>query len=96
MHAVPMSQVTGVSKTVPAVSGFIDSIHSGDESAKTRALSNIAKTENYILLSIVPANNSSDHTPSLRLQTISSSATILYTLDGSSPIPTNPNVKSAV
>ena len=86
LMSIQMKSVTGVSGIVPAVSGYIASVHSGDTSAKQRALKNIAKTENHILLSIVPHSNPGDHTPMVKLESISG-GNILYTLDGSSPIP---------
>ena len=61
---------------------------------KEVALSNVARTENHIVPTIIANPYASDHTPALKLKTVSP-ATILYTLDGSSPMLNNPNVRSA-
>lgn len=81
-----MKNVTGVSGVVPAVSGYIASIHANDLPRKATALKNIAKTENHLLASIVANPITTEHTPALHLESISG-GTILYTLDGSSPVP---------
>jgi hypothetical protein len=85
LTTIQMKNTTGVSAMVPAMSGYIASVHSGDTSAKQRSLINIAKTENHILATIVANPTTTDHTPALRLESLSG-GNILYTLDGSSPI----------
>ena len=72
---------------VPATSGYIASIHSGNTTNKTAALSNVMRTENHIIARIIPASDTNDHTPSLELTTNTPGATILYTFDFSSPVP---------
>lgn len=72
---------------VPATSGYIASIHSGNTTYKTAALSNVMRTENHIIARIIPASDTNDHTPSLELTTTTPGATILYTFDFSSPVP---------
>ena len=84
-YSIRMKDVTGISKIVPAASGYINSIHTGDSTQKTNALSNISRTENYIIARIVPSSNENDHTPSLELTASSPGASILYTFDLSSP-----------
>lgn len=85
-YSIRMKDVTGVSKIIPATSGYIASIHSGNPTQKTNALSNISRTENHIVARIIPSANTSDHTPSLELTASSPGASILYTLDLSSPM----------
>ena len=85
-----MNNVDDVSGMVPAVSGYIRSVHTGDATQKQTALSNIAKTENHILASIV-ADPGGSHLPALKLKSISGD--ILYTSDLSSPHPNNGSTK---
>ena len=66
-----MKDTTGVSKVMPAVSGYISSIHAGDEAKKRTALKNIAKTENHLLRTIIPNPDTNNHTPALKIQSIS-------------------------
>jgi hypothetical protein len=94
LTAIQMRDVTWVSQIVPAVSGYIGSVHSWSVTQKETSLSNIAKTENHITPIIVANPYTTDHTPALKLKTVSP-ATILYTLDGSNPTPSNPKVRSA-
>jgi hypothetical protein len=93
--SIQMKNITGVSSIVPAVSGYIRAIHTNDPTKKTTALRNIAKTENHLLASIVANPTNTDHTPALHLQSISG-GTILYTLDGSSPIAGASGTQSSV
>jgi replication fork clamp-binding protein CrfC len=86
LTSIQMKNVTGISQIVPSVSGYIASIHSWNQANKLASLSNIARTENHIVASIIPNPNQADHTPALKLTTVSSWSTILYTLDGSSPV----------
>ena len=60
-----MKDVSGVSKVVPAISGYIDAIHNGKQ--KTTSLENVYKTENHIIKKIVSSPNTTDHTPALEL-----------------------------
>lgn len=85
-----------MSKIVPATSGYITSIHSGNAANKTAALSKVAKTENHIMTHIIPANDTNDHAPSLELTTSTPGATILYTLDSSNPVPGGATTRSAL
>ncbi len=94
--SIRTKDITGISKVIPAISGYISSIHSGDEAKKMIALTNIAKTENHILPKIIASANPDDHTPALELTTSSPTSTILYTLDGSSPLPNGPTTKTAM
>ncbi len=71
VYGIQMKDTVGVSKVVPAVSGYIASVHAGDESKKRTALKNIAKTENHLLLTIIPNPDSNNHTPALKIQSIS-------------------------
>ena len=66
-----MKNTTGVSRVVPAVSGYIGSIHSGDDSKKHTALKNVAKTENHLLITIITNPDTNNHTPALKIQSIS-------------------------
>jgi hypothetical protein len=92
---IQMKNISGVSSIVPAVSGYIRAIHTGDQTKKIITLKNIAKTENHLLASIVANPTTTDHTPALRLDSVSG-GTILYTLDGSSPIPGASGTRSTV
>lgn len=76
-----------MSKIVPATSGYITSIHSGNTTNKTAALTNVMRTENHIIARIIPSKDPNDHAPLLELTTSTLGATILYTLDLSSPVP---------
>lgn len=89
MKNIPDDDVSGI---VPAVSGYIRSVHTGDSTQKQSALEKIAKTENHIIATII-ADPGWSHLPALKLKSISGD--ILYTLDLSSPLPNNSSTKIA-
>lgn len=97
IYSIAMKNVTDVSGVIPAVSGYIASVHSGDTTRKQTALRNIAKFENHLVLDITPNTlDTSSIDPVLQIQSISPDATIYYTLDGSSPRPGGATTFSAV
>ena len=85
LYSIRMKDVSGVSKVVPAISGYIDAIHNGKQ--KTTSLENVYKTENHIIKKIVSSPNTTDHTPALELSSSNPNWRIYYTLDLSSPVP---------
>lgn len=83
------SNTENVSPT-PMLSGYISAIHSNDQAQEQTAVENVLKRENHIISDIVSSTDMNSHDPMLRLRSISGDGMILYTLDGSSPLPESP------
>ena len=89
-----MKDAQGISAIVPFASGYIESVHSGDQQAKTESLLWNAQRENTIESSIgVNFENTKNYDPVLLLRSTHSQGIILYTLDGSVPSLENPSTR---
>jgi hypothetical protein len=82
----------GASLSLPGYKSYLESVYKGDGIAKWNAIKNLGKMQNHTIISIVPHPN--NHDPLLKIETIGSGS-ILYTLDGSSPLPGAPNTNVA-
>ena len=89
-----MKDAQGISAIVPFTSGYIDSVHSGDQQAKSESLLWNAQRENTIESSIgVNFENTKNYDPVLLLRSSHVQGVILYTLDGSMPSPENSSTR---
>lgn len=76
--------INTIAQTMPWWKDYMESIYSGDGTKRTKAIKTLAMMENHLILDIVA--NPNNHDPMLRIQSIAW-GTILYTLDGSTPLP---------
>jgi hypothetical protein len=76
--------INTITSSMPWWRDYMESVYSGDGARRTKAIKTLAKMENHLIRDIVA--NPNNHDPMLRIQSIAW-GTILYTLDGSTPLP---------
>ncbi|MBP9812294.1 hypothetical protein KBC86_02850 [Candidatus Gracilibacteria bacterium] len=74
--------------SLPGYTSYMESVYKGNGVTRGNALKNLQKMQNHTIITIVP--HPTNHDPVLKIETIGTSS-ILYTLDGSSPLPGAPN-----
>ncbi|GAB0174779.1 MAG: hypothetical protein HHAS10_06580 [Candidatus Altimarinota bacterium] len=73
--------------SLPGFGNYMESVYVNNGVNRGNAIKTLIKMQNHTILKIVPQSTS--HDPALKIET-SSTSSILYTLDGSTPIPGGP------